>query len=164
MIQYFSTPHPNTRMLQHFFIPATAFLLSILTYRSSSTLTALPPGYEDELLCHPGISSCLRPHPQPRGWCGQRTAFVRCCDTTTGEESHARGWGYLREMEYKEQLLQQGWAVAQRCTTEEARRCDGTEKGGVVMKIEGLVDRLLRLDVGWGSLSSRTRVRPIALH
>ena len=131
-------------MLKHLIVVLIS--ISILA-SASATLAALPPGYEDEILCHPGASSCLRPRPQPRGWCGPRTAFVECCEVGTGEVSRPRGWGVKLDREYKEQLLQQGWGVVARCSAEEAGQC-GERKSGVGQMvsadaIEGVVDRLL---------------------
>lgn len=128
-------------MLKHLIVVLIS--ISILA-SASATLAALPPGYEDEILCHPGASSCLRPRPQPRGWCGPRTAFVECCDVGTGEVSRPRGWGVELDFEYKAQLLQQGWGVVARCSAEEEAGLCGGRKGGVDA-IEGVVDRLLGL-------------------
>ena len=125
-------------MLKHLIVVLIS--ISILA-SASATLAALPPGYEDEILCHPGASSCLRPRPQPRGWCGPRTAFVECCEVGTGEVSRPRGWGVKLDREYKEQLLQQGWGVVARCSVAEAGLC-GARKGGLDA-IEGVVDRLM---------------------
>ena len=133
-------------MLKWCFAIALAILLH--TPLTPATLTALPPGYEDEILCHPGLSSCLRPRPQPRGWCGPRTAFVECCDVRTGEVSRPRGWGVKMDAEYKERLLQQGWGVVGRCVEEEARVCKGgkPERVADLEAIEGVVDRLLGME------------------
>ncbi len=70
-------------------------ILSLPIFSTTTTLTALPPGFEDDqLFCSPAITSCLRPRPQPRGWCGPRALFVECCDVETGEVSRPRGWGW----------------------------------------------------------------------
>lgn len=126
------------------------FLISLQS-STATIFTALPPGYEDEILCHPS-TACLRPFPKPRGWCGPRTAFVECCDAETGEVSRPRGWGVKLDVGYKDELLLQGWDVARKCEVEEARRCSG--KGNVGDKnittltgMENVVDRLLGLEV-----------------
>jgi hypothetical protein len=133
-------------MLKWFSALTLAILLLLHTPLATATLTALPPGYEDEILCHPGASSCLRPHPQPRGWCGPRTAFVECCDVRTGEVSRPRGWGVKLDLEYKERLLQQGWGLVGRCAAEEAGVCGGKRVVAGLEAIEGMVDRLLGME------------------
>ena len=146
--QYFSHPLPTAPMLRPLFIAAAALIviLTLIVPSSSATLSALPPGYEDELLCHPGISSCLRPRPRPRGWCGPRTAFVECCDVQTGEVSRPRGWGAKLDAGYKEELLAQGWGVVGRCSAEEAGVCGERKMVAGAEAIERVVDRLLGME------------------
>ena len=145
----------NLPMIFYIIAITTTFTTLILAPATTTTLTALPPGYEDEILCHPALTSCLHPRPRPRGWCGPRTAFVECCDAQTGAVSRPRGWGYKLEAEYKEELLRQGWGVAAMCGVDEARVCDSG--GGrddrrvarrlVVSEMEEVVDRLVVLGV-----------------
>ena len=134
----------------HICISITIILPTIL-----ATFTALPPGYEDKILCHPS-TACLRPFPRQRGWCGPRTAFVECCDAETGEVSRPRGWGVKLDAGYLDELLLQGWGVAMKCDVDEAERCGGNKNlkkrvdyGELLMmaKMEGVVDRLLGLEV-----------------
>ncbi len=72
----------------------------------------------------------------------------------TGEVSRPRGWGYKLEVEYKEELLRQGWGVVAMCGVDEARMCDGggRDDGGAAMRLvvsemEEVVDRLVGLGV-----------------
>ncbi len=126
-----------------------ALALLITPPASSTTLAALPPGLEDEILCHPAASSCLRPFPRRSGWCGPRTAFVECCDVTTGEVSRPRGWGEKLGSEYKKELLRQGWGVAPRCGAGDAERCGRSEGARSLLvgfaAMEDVVDRLFGL-------------------
>ena len=134
----------------------TYICISIMISTVLAALTALPPGYEDEILCHPS-TACLRPFPKPRGWCGARTSFVECCDAETGEVSRPRGWGKLLDVGYKDELLLQGWRVARKCEVEEAMRCGGDEKKMkmevgdkellMLAETELVVDRLLGLEM-----------------
>ena len=153
--EYFSHT-TNQQPPMHLLLIFSLLILNTFT-PTTTTLTALPPGYEDEILCHPGATSCLRRRPQPRGWCGPRTAFVECCDVATGEVSRPRGWGVLVEAEYKEELVRQGWGVVGKCSDEEALMCGGGGKknssglvvvaASAVAEMEGVVDRLLGLEM-----------------
>ena len=124
------------------------FLSLLLICQTSTTLSALPPGYEDLILCRAAATSCLRPHPQPHGWCGPRTAFVECCDTETGEVSRPRGWGWKVGEEYKEKLASQGWGEVKRCGGDGV--CGAAKNRNVAAELasmEGVADRLIGL---WG--------------
>ena len=116
----------------------------------STVLAALPPGYDEDILCHPA-SACLRPYPRPRGWSDARTAFVECCEPLTGEVSRPRGWGVKLDAGYLEELLLGGWVIARRCSAEEAERCgrrngrgaNGFKALEMMVEIDKVLDRLL---------------------
>lgn len=125
------------------------FLIVLLPVFTSSTLTALPPGYEDHILCHPA-SACLRPLPRPNGWSGARTDLLECCEPVTGEVSRPRSWGWKLDIGYRAELLRQGWGYARQCTVHEAGQCRQTNKKWMdaiktVKSLECSVDKLLDL-------------------
>ena len=56
---------------------ARALALALaLCYLASTTLAALPPGYDEELYCPPG--HCLLPKKVKPGFVGPRTALLLC--------------------------------------------------------------------------------------
>ena len=127
----------------------SSHLVYILLTLTPTVNSALPPGYgDDHLLCQPAATSCLRPRPQPRGWCGPRTMFVECCDTATGAVSRPRGWGWRLDAGYLHGLLRQGWGEVKQCTAEEARLCGEVRTKAVALAmVEGVVDRLVGMRV-----------------
>lgn len=113
-------------------------ILTILTTKAActlNTLSALPPGYEDEILCNPS-SACLRAVSRPHGWSGSQTNFVECCEPSTGETSRPRAWGERLDLTYKEELLAQGWAPVRQCTESEADLCGPNARGKINRKSE----------------------------
>jgi hypothetical protein len=121
-------------------------------------LTALPLGYEDTILCLSASgSACLRPYPRPHGWSGPRTAFVECCEPSTGEVSRPKGWGWRLETSYLEELLRQGWNAADQCTAEESEMCRPNKNKNsngqwhglapLMLEMECAIDRLMGLMV-----------------
>ena len=120
-------------------------ILTILTTEAActlNTLNALPPGYEDEILCHPS-SACLRAVSRPRGWSGSRTDFVECCEPSTGETSRPRAWGEKLDLTYKEELVSQGWVLAIPCADSEDCRC-GPNVGKTNKKISRETGRSMK--------------------
>ena len=121
---------------------------------TSSTLTALPPGYEDEILCH--STACLRPVPRPYGWSGARTNFLECCEPATGDVSRPRSWGWRLDIGYRAELLKQGWASARQCTAYEAERCGKNKTKWIdvfstINSLECSVNKLLNIAASFRS-------------
>jgi hypothetical protein len=106
------------------------------------TLSALPPGFEDDhLMCRPANTSCLRPlHPRP-GFTGPAAAFVECCDRATGAVSRPAGWGPLLGEARRNVLLQRGYGDVPRC---EGVQCGKSKRWARAELVEEAVDRLMR--------------------
>lgn len=122
----------------------------------STVLAALPPGYDEDILCH-SASACLRPYHRPRGWSDARTAFVECCDPSSGEVSRPRGWGWRLDAGYLEELLRDGWVIARRCSAEEAGRCGRRNEHGFKPNFKAL-DSSLEMMVGIDNVLDRLLV------
>ncbi len=74
----------------------------------------LPPGFEDELYCPAGM--CLAHAPRPKGWCGPKTQLYLCSKEGHAQDrTHPRGWGNKVEMQVKEKLIKDGYALAESC-------------------------------------------------
>jgi hypothetical protein len=86
---------------------------------------ALPPGFEDELYCPPGM--CLLRADHPQGWGGPKTSYYVCSNPLTCEltKIHPRGWGNKLDSSFKDEILHDGWVIAPHCPIP----CDATTKG-----------------------------------
>uniref|UniRef100_A0A7S0MH91 Uncharacterized protein n=1 Tax=Cryptomonas curvata TaxID=233186 RepID=A0A7S0MH91_9CRYP len=81
-------------------------------------LAAMPPGYEDVVLCKAG--SCLRRIPREPEWSGGKHAFWQCCDPSTGKLSNLFTWGSeVDEQCVLDRQLSYGWAHAYPCIGEQ---------------------------------------------
>jgi hypothetical protein len=132
-------------------------LLAVLTNGAAPTLTALPPGYEDEILCNPS-SACLRRVHRPYGWSGARTDFVECCEPVTGKVSRPRSWGVRLDLAYREELIHNGWGTARQCNAFEDKLCDSEVKGRN-MEIHGMLSMMESLEGAVYRLSDLYAVR-----
>ena len=58
---------------------------------------ALPPGFEENLLCAPGRCLQSRRDPRPAGFSGPRPMFHECCNETHPHDRpvRPRAWGVL---------------------------------------------------------------------
>ena len=93
---------------------------------------ALPPGFEDELYCPPGM--CLLHADHPRSWTGPKTKFWACSNPLTCESTQVqpRGWGNKVDISIKVQILHDGWLIAPLCPIS----CDATTKGLYISLIQ----------------------------
>ena len=72
----------------------------------ATAFAALPPGYEDEIYCPEGFCLADRANMKP-GLTGPRTMFFECRNQT--ETRRPVGWGSKVGMDYKHQLLSNGY-------------------------------------------------------
>jgi hypothetical protein len=66
-------------------------------------LSALPPGYDEELFCPHDM--CLKHNPKPTGWSGPRAALHICCNETSGFTRAPFPWGVNEPQRLKDTLL-----------------------------------------------------------
>ena len=97
----------------------------LLFFCLATAFAALPPGYEDEIYCPEGFCLADRANMKP-GLTGPRTMFLECRNQKR-ETRRPVGWGSKVDMDYKIQLLSNGYHTL---------RCEA-------LSLELTVDRLL---------------------
>jgi len=110
----------------------------------STASCALPPGFEEELYCPPGM--CLKSRfPAPReGMNGARSMFYECCDEGSGNTRRPRSWGERVDMSVKRDLVDNGWHLEQ-CTSNVDGRCGGGNWSHVVLmtRVDSALGRMI---------------------
>jgi hypothetical protein len=83
------------------------FLLMASLLLLQCVLSALPPGFEDEVFCPKGM--CLREKSQlPKGT-GSKLMFLECFNIKTKEKCSPKAWGNRVDPKVKEILLENEW-------------------------------------------------------
>ncbi len=83
------------------------FLLMVSLFLLQCVLSALPPGFEDEVFCPKGM--CLREKsPLPKGT-GSKLMFLECFDKKKNATYRPKAWGNRVDYEVKEFLLRDQW-------------------------------------------------------
>ena len=91
------------------------FLLMASLLLLQCVLSALPPGFEDEIFCPKGM--CLREKsPRPTGT-GSKLMFLECFNQQTNKECRPMAWGNRVDHEVKDNLLRDQWHQAE-CDSE----------------------------------------------
>lgn len=81
---------------------------------------ALPPGFEDELLCQ--RPACLRRKEVMPGMVGGKRLFWECYDESASLTSTPEVWGFRLAPDKKDKLLSDGFASEVYCNEADASR------------------------------------------
>ncbi|KAK3274432.1 hypothetical protein CYMTET_17380 [Cymbomonas tetramitiformis] len=96
---------------------AKAVSLSIVLYTMGAH-AALPPGYEDELLCQ--RPSCLRRKEVMPGMVGGKRLYWECFDESASLTSTPEVWGFRLAPDKKDKLMSDGFASEVYCNEADA--------------------------------------------
>jgi hypothetical protein len=84
-----------------------------------SALSALPPGFDEEVFCPDRM--CIRKLPKlRRGLTGPKAMFLECFNPSTKETCRPRVWGVKLEKEYRDSLVRDNWH-SDKCPEDESK-------------------------------------------